>query len=682
MGKRTLLLLTGASLLSHGDTVGYWRFDEAGAAAGGEVTTAANLISPGTLDASAGGGIPLFSDDVPAAEIFDPVSGTTYTNGFSLDVTAGNSQLNTEYSEIFDSSFTVEFFIKYVGEPGSYESVLRRREAADLGWQVDFDHAANQGFGRIRSRWDTPAGGISDNVAEAGIDENVNFVLGPAGNASAPKVYIDTGAKDELGDDVGDQNTGNANDYIYDAASANPNETDVALQGDGLNDVPEWHHVAVAFDEETGEIKFYVDYLLAQTRILGDSEANGYTHPATGLVFGKLAGTEHGLLMDELRYSDAILSPGQFLRETIEGGANTIGHWRLEEEGATDGGDIIVAENSASPLLGASPANGTPKYSSDVPSPMIFDPVSNTTFPNLFSLNATDANSRLRIPDDPSLSTSFTFEMFIKLSGEPGGYQSFVRRRELNDLRWQVDFDHANMGSFGRIRSRFDTPAAAGPDNMNDVGVDENVNFVIGPVGGGSVPDNLRIWIDTDPGDGLTTSYDDPTDWALDGDASNDNDTWHHIAITFDEDTGEAGFYYDYELMQLRTLSDSAADGYTHPAAPIDFGKFAGADYGLLLDEIRYSGEILLPFQFLQMVDTPAVGLQITAIEVDPQTGAAVVTWSSIDGQSYAVESSIDLENWDELSDDEIADGPVSTFTDSTPPVGASRVFYRVRENP
>ena len=50
---------------------------------------------------------------------------------------------------------------------------------------------------------------------------------------------------------VGPQNTGNVSDYIYDTASPNPNELDVSLQGDGVNDDEDWHHVALTFDEDT-----------------------------------------------------------------------------------------------------------------------------------------------------------------------------------------------------------------------------------------------------------------------------------------------------------------------------------------------------------------------------------------------------------------------------------------------
>lgn len=679
MYTKFVICALGASLVAQADTVGLWRFDEVDAALDSPVASSINTTSPGTLDATVAGGNPLYSDDVPAAEIFDPVSGTTYVNQFSLNASGANSRLSIEDAIDFNSSFTVEFFVKYIGEPSSYEGIVQRIEFSDLSWKVDFDHGANPAFGRVRARWDTPAGGVPDGVAEAGVDENVNFVVGPQGNGGAPKVYIDTGLKDADGLDVGPQNTGNPNDYIYDTASANPNDTDVALQGDGVNDVDEWHHVAMSFDQDTGEIKFYFDYLLSQTRTLEDTEGNGYTHPAAPILFGKLTGSEYGLLMDEFRYSSAILTPGDFLREPIVGAGNTIAHWRLEEEGASDGGDVIQADNSVGPTNAALPNNGTPKYSTDVPAPTIFDPISNTTLSNQFSLDVTEANSRLRVADDPALNTSFTLEFFIKLIDEPGGYHSFLRRSQGRDLRWQIDFDHANSAAFGRLRSRWDTPGGES-NNENEVGIDENINFVVGPQGGGNIPGDLRIWVDTDAGDGLVSSYDDPADWSLDGDGVNDNEAWHHVALTFNEETGEVGFYYDYELMQIRTLSDSEADGYTHPSAPFDFGKLTNAGYGMLLDEVRFSGEVLLPFQFLQVVTPPTVELEITSLVYDAATPKATVVWSTVPGRKYSLDYSTDLENWIELLEEEEATEDTYTFIDSDLEGGSPKIFYRVRE--
>ena len=679
----TLPLLTLALPLQPilAESIGHWRFDEPGAAAGSPISVTPNNASPGTLDAQSNLGSPLYSDDVPSISILDPITGQSYPNGFSFDASGANAQLAIPDADALDRSFTVEFFIKMIGEPASYESVLRRREFADLNWQIDFDHGANRAFGRSRCRWDTPAG-APDGTAENGVDENYNFVLGPRGNGDAPKVYVDTGAKDALGADVGPQNTGRPQDYVYDPASANPNETDVALQGDGINDDPDWHHIAMSFDQDSGEIRFYFDYQLMQTRTLSDSEGDGYTHPAAAIAFGKLSATNNGLLLDELRYSSGLLTPGDFLRDATSGAADVIGHWRMENDSANAGDGVTGIENSASPLHPAALNNGSPSYSADVPGSTILDPVRLESYPNRFSLDVSAANSSLSIADDDAFDSDFTFEMFIKIGGEPGGYHSFVRRREANDLRWQIDFDHGAKTSFGRMRSRFDTPAGL-PDNVNEAGVDENINFVVGPTGGASIPGDRRIWVDTDPGDGDPANYDDAADWANDGDGLNDAPGWHHVALSFDQAAGSISFYYDYELMQTRTLSDSQGDGYTHPAGDLLIGKLVNAGYAMWIDEVRYSSRELLPFEFLQVVAEPQAPLEITGFDYDTETGEASISWNSVPGRAYSVDRSGDLSGiWFEQLEAEIASEGSMTFTDPDIPPGTRRAYYRVREVP
>jgi hypothetical protein len=662
MFGRAITTIIGLSTVAQSQTVGLWSFAEAGVVEGQAVTAASNSTSVGTLDALPESGTPLYSSDVPADRIFNPVSGETYDNRWSLDVTAANSRVSTADSENLNGSFTIEFFIKLVGEPGSYETFLRRYQTADLAWKFDFDHAANTGFGKIRSRWDTPAG-APDGIAENGVDENVNFVMRPPGNRDSDHLYIDTGAKDATGADVGPQNTGLVSDYVFDPASGNPNDADVALQGDGSNDVPDWHHVAMSFDEASQQVSFYFDYRLVDVKTLSDSEGDGYTHPAAGLQFGKFNTNPGGLFLDEVRYSIGLLSPGEFLRDADFDPDLVTGYWRMEDDEAIDGGEISEVTDQSTGGNDASVANGTPLYSSDVPAAVIFDPLAGQNLPNQFSLDASGANARLRVPNSASLNTSFTLEFFMKLVGEPGGYQSFLRRQESGSLRWQIDFDHAAAGGYGRLRTRFDTP-------------NENTNFVLGPTGGGAIPESQRIWIDTDAGDGLVASYDDP-DWAADGDGINDQPGWHHAAISFDQETGVIRFYYDYELLQTRTLSDSEANGYTHPNAAIDFGKFAASDYEMYLDEVRYAGTLLEPFQFLQAGAVANTPLVITSLGLDPGTGFAIVTWASDPGQTYLVERSVDLEVWDQVGS-ETATGDTTSLEDANAPVGLSKIFYRV----
>jgi hypothetical protein len=682
MTKLSFLLSLTFIATAPADTVGHWRFDSGEAQADSQISVSENTANPGVHDAVSAGGAPLYSSDVPAGKIYDPVADVTLDNGFSMNAGAPNSRVRIADSEDFNTSFTLELFIKIVGEPNGYVAFARRQEAKDLGWQIDFDGNRNGlYYGRPRARWDTPAGGIPDNVADKAVDENVNFVVTTQGGKHAARVFIDTGAKDEGGADAGPQNTANVIDYIFNAASPNPSEQKASLQGDGINDDGRWHHLALTFDQDSGEVSYYFDYVLTHKKILSDSEENGYTHPAAFIDLGKLTNQPFGLLLDEVRYSRVILAPGQFLRVTgQEANPATIAHWRMDGVGARDEGPISMVSNEASPLRAVVRTTGEPLYSADVPGPIIVDPATDASFDNAFSFNAATAYSRLGSADDPAFNTSFTVEMFMKVSGEPKAYDSFMQRFEGNDLRWQIDFDHNRTGSYGRARTRWDTPAGGVSDNVAERDVDENFNFAVGPTGGINIPEQNRIFIDTDPGDGLVSSYDDETDWALDGDGVNDRDVWHHVAMTFDEESQEISFYFNYEKMQSRILQDTAANGYTHPAAGILFGKYQNTAYGLMFDEVRYSSGVLDPSLFLQAVDSVADPFEITGFKYNQEGNTFVIQWRSEPGVFYSVDRLNNTDRqWEELEDALIADGEVMEFEDTSLEEGRKKAIYRVR---
>ncbi|MDE0569957.1 MAG: hypothetical protein OSB44_04700 [Verrucomicrobiales bacterium] len=680
--KELLLLSLILSMPVSADTVGHWRFDSEDAETNSPITATENTSNAGTHDAAIQGGNPLYSSDVPSKQIYDPIADAVLENGFSLNATDPNSKLRVADSEDFNTNFTIELFIKIIDEPNGYNSFIRRQEGGDLRWQIDFDNNKNGLYnGRARSRWDTPAEGISDNTAEKDVDENFNFVVTPQGGNNAPRVFIDTGAKDEAGADVGPQNTGNPVDYIYDAASANPNEAKVTLQGDGVNDDSRWHHIALTFDQESGEVSYFFDYALAQRKTLSDSAENGYTHPAAPIDFGKLVNKQYGLLLDEIRYSNTILSPSDFLRIIAEEvNPATIAHWRMDGPGARDEGAISLITNEVSPLLPATRVAGNPIYSSDVPAPFINDPATNTYLDNEFSFNAKNANARIGASDNPKFNTSFTVEMFFKLIGEPSAYHPFLKRRELNDLQWQIDYDHAKKGSYGRLRSRWDTPAGGIADNNAEKGIDENVNFVVGPTGGANVPLENLIFVDTDSGDGLVTSYDDETDWFLDGDGINDIDEWKHVALTFDEESQEVTFYLNHEFMQSKLLADTEENGYTHPAASVIFGKFNNQTYEMLIDEVRYSEGILDPSLFLKAATWAPSSFEITTFNYNQEENTFTLEWRSEPGVFYSVDRWDDLINdWGELEDALISEGILMNFEDTSLEDGQKKAIYRIR---
>ena len=233
-------------------------------------------------------GSPKYSNNVPGAYIFDPVSGLTSPNTLSLDASVANSRIRTVNDAAFNTSFTAEMLIQITEKPGGYHNFMRRQESGAHRWQIDFDHAAGSAFGRDRARLDTPDG------------DNANFVVGPTGGAAvmgANRLWVDTPS-------------GDGNPASYSGAS------DWATQGDGVNDLPGWHHIAVTLNTVTNEWSFYMDYQLMQTRTLVDDDSSGYLHPDALIEFGKGGGATYGTFIDEARYSDGVLDPTQFLQVT------------------------------------------------------------------------------------------------------------------------------------------------------------------------------------------------------------------------------------------------------------------------------------------------------------------------------------------------------------------------------
>jgi len=294
--KLSLSILFGLSSTLLASPIGWWRFQEAGATDGATLSSATSTVNTGTLDGNISGS-PRYSSNVPGTAIYDPLSNSVYGNAFSVDGTAGGSRINVNNNALLNNpnAFTVEFFIRLVGEPGSYESFIQRLDTTHTTgssdptlrdyrrWQIDYDHGANGNqYGDIRSRWDLHDPALEvNNVGEGQTDYN-SVIRGE-------QFFVDTA-------------TGSNNPGDYGAG-------DAALEGDGINDDPNsWHHVAITFDG-INRVEMFMDYQLGTGRNLNGT----YVHPDGQLRFGKLSNSGYGLFIDEVRYSDRVLAPTEFL---------------------------------------------------------------------------------------------------------------------------------------------------------------------------------------------------------------------------------------------------------------------------------------------------------------------------------------------------------------------------------
>jgi hypothetical protein len=289
--------------------------------------------------------------------------------------------------------------------------------------------------------------------------------------------------------------------------------------------------------------------------------------------------------------------------------ANPVGYWRLDEGDAVDGGAVGAVQNAVSPGLMDGVGSANARFTTDVPGPFIYDPVSSLYHANRFALDGGLASATVTVANDAAMNVTdgggnvaFTFEMFIKLTGEPAAYETFARRLldgPLTDSAttsdregWMLDFEHgtARVNGYGRARTRFDIQGTPPPD-FNRV----------------SAVNNTYLFVDTNSGSGNPNDYSAaPADPFLDGDGLNDIDQWMHFAITFDGLTRQARAYLTpvggaTALGNVVTLNGTL----THPNAAIIFGKLATGTYGLKVDEVRYSAGVLTPAQFLQVSLVP-----------------------------------------------------------------------------
>ncbi len=295
-----------ASSAASGAVIGYWRFDnDTGASDGANINAALSEVNGLTANriGNANGTLKYMNSSLPGPYIFDPLTNTVRANTFAARVrdrrlrVANNPLLNPTSP---DTSFTFEFFLRIIEEPGSWNSFSRREKDGPFEpdgkqpddnikhdirrWQVDFNHSPSKNyFGRIRSRWDTPWDQGDPN--SAGDWNNVS---------QGDYVYVDT-----------DTGSGDPNDYTG-------NTGDVADEGDGINDLPQWHHVALVWDAPVKEFTIYTNYQKGSTRPLNGA----FEHPNNFLDIVLGSGFEY--YIDEIRYTGGALSPNQFLRAVPE----------------------------------------------------------------------------------------------------------------------------------------------------------------------------------------------------------------------------------------------------------------------------------------------------------------------------------------------------------------------------
>lgn len=354
----------------------------------------------------------------------------------------------------------------------------------------------------------------------------------------------------------------------------------------------QWHHVAFTLDGTSHKVRLYVDDSASEEKSYpGDIS---YDYPQS-IMFGPCQQQIHTPLdheLDEVRISDCVLKPEEFLQLAVPPRPDsTIAWWRFEEGTpgtATDADTVFY--NEVDPLFYparpyvhvtsdgvkqvTAPAELMPQnVASFDPLFKVYDPVSDTIHVNSNALHlvVTDNGNppsgvnfnvdggTVKVPDDAVFHRqTMTFECFVKMASlNASSERMLLAQRSGNNkfFTWAVKYNSQ------QVKVELSDVATDGTGNRTEA-------------------KRVSLYCYTNVNDGK----------------------WHHLAFSLDGETKTARLYVDY--------AEAASDTWSHEifyenAMPILFGPHAQQNYGMVdhwIDEVRFSDCVLTPDKFLRAI--------------------------------------------------------------------------------
>ncbi len=237
-------------------TVAYWRVEDG--AAGTTATALTSLYNNAQTQATGTAGTRTFSSDVIGPLIFDPVARTIYVNNTSVETdSAGRFDVPDTLTE--PREFTVEAFIKSNSTPAWGRVIQKRRgTGGNCSWRLD--------------------------------SRTVNLAI-----------RMDT-------EDPGPPPSGLFNESSVGSFTLN----------DG-----QWHHIAMTYTDgvagtTAGVARLYVDYNLDVTFTPSNYGVVQYDGGLFSFAGAPSSGAGLAGLIDEVRFSNGVLTTNQFLRVVPE----------------------------------------------------------------------------------------------------------------------------------------------------------------------------------------------------------------------------------------------------------------------------------------------------------------------------------------------------------------------------
>ena len=507
-------------------TVAYWRFQDAAPGA-----TATNLSSDfnaaafnGIAKNTAGGAVnPAFRADVPGTNIFSGIFGGAllnanntsslfFTNNSATPVdsqSGGYVEVTNSPTVSYPTNFTVETFVKINRHVRWTPIVGKERERLTSNTGASWVIDMEQD-GRVKARFDTQP----------------LYATSPGFNENFYGVNIEDG---------------------------------------------KWHHVAVTHDDATRLTAIYVDYVKTQSY----NTTSNMVYDARSLFMGRGAGDGRCLdgWLDEVRLSDRVLQPSQFLcTDSVSADAQL--YWQFDDaQTLPRAATSLVCEAGLSLMNGTAKAiNGAvtnPLFSAGIPlastrkitqgyKGTVVNP---TNSGSLFFINAglpvnsnRAAGGQVTAPGFQQ-PTNFTAEAFIKVNRHANWMLIVGKSRYSDYPSWSLSLDNV-----GCVRCRFDTF----PDGyvFTGTGADYSAGF----------------------------------NQVFDTGVSVEDGKWHHVACTYETAAKRVKIYVDYALK----LTGTTVNPIVYTTGDIMIGNGAGElAFDGWIDEVRLTPRLLATTEFL-----------------------------------------------------------------------------------
>jgi len=322
-----------------------------------------------------------------------------------------------------------------------------------------------------------------------------------------------------------------------------------------------WHHMAITYSSSSRLATMFVDYTSRGTMTT--------THEAVytnfSLFMGRGAGSNGAFdgWLDEVRLSDTVLLPTQFLRtDAVPEDAQL--YYTFDDAATVPSTATTLVSEAYSPTMNGLTASSAvrPTFSSDIP------PATTTRITQGYKGKAVNADNRSSLlfvnaglPANGSSSggqvtlpgylhpSNFTVEAFIKMRGNPGWPLIAGKVRYGGYPTWSLSV------SSSQIRCRFDTFPDGGPI---DYAHGFNQGF----------------------GTGVTVT----------------NGLWHHVAFSYETATKNVKIYVDY----VRKVNSTTINPIVYTDGDIVIGNGAGeCAFDGWIDEVRITPRLLTPDEFL-----------------------------------------------------------------------------------